>query len=146
MELTCALPSRATRLASRLAVPMNSNDATARPVEQAMARPASCWRVLPVFFRPRYCPTRRARAVGEDRGVAGGDRDAVAFGLLVGGDRFGEARPRCPGPGTPAGDQPRDAFGFLPAERGDDGAEGDWAAGSEFGVREFRLNVLLPRL
>src|SRR5262245_52217963 len=34
--------------------PTHSNDATARPVEQRMVRGPSCWRVLPVFFRPRY--------------------------------------------------------------------------------------------
>src|SRR5688572_3981791 len=34
--------------------PTNSNDATARPVEQAIARSPRRCRVLPVFFSPRY--------------------------------------------------------------------------------------------
>ena len=110
----------------------NSNDATARPVEQRMLRPASagaCCR----FSSGRGIVHRGERE--QWARIAGWLAVIVTrLPLAVRGRRpFRPGAAAMPRPwNSGSDDQPRDAFGFLPAERGDDGAEGDGR--EEFGL------------
>lgn len=63
--------------------------------------------------------------MGEDGRMAGGDGDAVAFVRFVPRDEFEELAGDAEALEFGQGDEAGDAFGFLPAEGGDGGAEGD---------------------
>ena len=64
--------------------------------------------------------------------MAGGDGDAEAFASLVIGNDFGQAGRNAQALKLRQDDEPRDALRSFPAERGEDGTEGD-------GLREFKV-------
>ena len=105
--------------------PRYSKLATARPVEQRIARVPSSLARAAGFLQAHIAPPRRAAAPGDDGRVAGGDGDAEAFASLVIGDDFGQSGGNAQALKLRQDDEPRDALRPFPAERGEDGTEGD---------------------
>src|SRR5262245_45262946 len=72
-------------------------------------------------------PARRARAMADDGGMAGGDGDAIAASGFDFRHLFGQLRADAQTLKFRQSYQARDTFGLLPAQRRDDSTEGDGA-------------------